>query len=490
MKFLPKIYAKYISLFLVLLIILSAVGVATVNSAENESTEYNLITYNKELYENNKEACDRLYEGLCNRQDQIWFSDLKLTKTQMGYLFKTVLRKYPELFYVNHNQYGVGSYGTYADLVVPYYRFDSDQISAKQEEFNRCAQKLIAGLTPDMSEYDRALIIHDRLAIHCKYLDEDGDGHITAYDAIVDGNANCQGYTSSYSYLLSLAGVRSEIVESSEMYHIWNKVCIDGEYYNVDLTWDDPIPDKAGYAKHKYFLLSDEEIMKADSETGTPHYGFDFASYKSDSKKYDNSLLRQRNTRVCIVGGKYYEIDNMGGSENFRSLLEFDPEANTETTVCTFDYKWMSGTGGHWRNSYMSLDENNGILYYNTPDSICFFDPATSDTGIVAQLDTSEGDCYGMEIKDGKIYAYFGADPNTEWTGRYISDCILFSAVINPGDVNEDGTLDISDATEIQKYLCGNLSFDDRQKTAADYNKDRIIDIADTTAIQKSMVGM
>lgn len=58
------------------------------------------------------------------------------------------------------------------------------------------------------------------------------------------------------------------------------------------------------------------------------------------------------------------------------------------------------------------------------------------------------------------------------------------------GDVNNDWTLSVTDATYIQKYLVGDTEeFSVRQFLNGDYNKDNSISVLDATAIQKQLVG-
>lgn len=58
------------------------------------------------------------------------------------------------------------------------------------------------------------------------------------------------------------------------------------------------------------------------------------------------------------------------------------------------------------------------------------------------------------------------------------------------GDVNLDGKVNISDATEIQKYLAGSVEFSEVRKLNADVNDDGNITVTDATAIQKMIVGI
>ena len=58
------------------------------------------------------------------------------------------------------------------------------------------------------------------------------------------------------------------------------------------------------------------------------------------------------------------------------------------------------------------------------------------------------------------------------------------------GDVNMDGKINISDATEIQKGIAGLVSLSDYQDKLADANSDSKTNIADATHIQKFVAGL
>ncbi len=42
--------------------------------------------------------------------------------------------------------------------------------------------------------------------------------------------------------------------------------------YHVDTTWDDPVPNRPGVVRHKYFMLSDEEIGRDHSDWTIVNY--------------------------------------------------------------------------------------------------------------------------------------------------------------------------------------------------------------------------
>lgn len=131
-----------------------------------------------------------------------------------------------------------------------------EETALAKQKYDSAADKLIAGITPDIPEFERELILHDRLADHIAY--EDGDRVHDAYGALINGKAVCEGYTKAFQYLLQKVGIQSFMATGTGNgdLHAWNIVRIDGKYYNVDLTWDDQKSDII----YTYFNITDEEI--------------------------------------------------------------------------------------------------------------------------------------------------------------------------------------------------------------------------------------
>lgn len=492
-----KTYRKlksFTAFILAFIIVFSFIAVPPCNVVFAAEADDEYITYNKNLYEKNKELCDRIADGMKNFEEQIYIGDFKITsKAGAGYIMKTVIRKHPELFFVDATKYMMGSDGTYIAVICPIYLTDKQTAHSQIDEFNFKVSQYLSKINGDMNEFEKAVVLHDELALNCRYAESDGVIAVSAYDAIVNGEANCQGYSEAYSYLLSLVGIYSEIVESSAMYHIWNKVRIDGSYYNVDLTWDDAVPDKAGHVSHKYFLLSDSALISGVDDIAG-HYGFDYAYYKSADKKYDGRLFHEFDTKLCFVGNECYVVDNKYNSKYEKCLLKYYEKSDTADVIRRFDYRWKSGETSYWRGGFMSLDEYGGLLYFNSPDRIYSYHIKNEEVNEFSAVDTSYGDCYGVRVSDGTIYAAVSKTPNEERTLILAGKCPASQDITKPeillGDVTQDGVISISDATAVQKYSADLETLSENQLIAADFNGDGVINVIDSTAIQKSIAGL
>ena len=150
----------------------------------------------------------------------------------------------------------------------------------EEEELDEAARALLDQVDLSLSDAAIALQLHDLLIDTAWYNIEAGadDYAHTAYGALVEdssgnpGGALCDGYALAYEYLLQRAGVTSTMVcgyagssEDDTEKHAWNLVQLDGDWYEVDATWDDLdfllSPDEEGYDLLAE-ALSDEDYMR------------------------------------------------------------------------------------------------------------------------------------------------------------------------------------------------------------------------------------
>ncbi len=83
--------------------------------------------------------------------------------------------------------------------------------------------------------------------------------------AILHGKAVCQGYAEAFSCFMDALGIECEMIRGTANNgngiwagHAWNKVELDGVWYYIDVTWDDPLPDRGDQVYwYKYYLITD-----------------------------------------------------------------------------------------------------------------------------------------------------------------------------------------------------------------------------------------
>ena len=132
-----------------------------------------------------------------------------------------------------------------------------------------------------------------------------GDSFIAT---IIDGKGVCGDYARTYEWLLKLENIKSRYISTGDIGdHAWNQICVNGKWYNVDVTYNDT--DNAAFAK--YFMKSDNY-----SHDGENHPFADkthAVKYRSGDGEYP----------VTATATDYdnYDWSSFAQSEQFKSLI-------------------------------------------------------------------------------------------------------------------------------------------------------------------------
>ena len=188
----------------------------------------------------------------------------------------------------------IGAVGKQAEAIHVNYQYTPEEAAEKREQDAKeqaAVDSAIASCVTDgMSDYEIAKALHDYLALNNEYDMRYYSGGMprisyTAYGALVNRTSVCAGYALAYERLMDQVGIPCEYVTgmTTRGSHAWNIVQIDGEWYHVDVTWDDPTPDREGYVRYKYFLKSDKAMSR-------DHVSSE-ASHTCTSTKYDNVTI-------------------------------------------------------------------------------------------------------------------------------------------------------------------------------------------------------
>lgn len=126
------------------------------------------------------------------------------------------------------------------------YYMDRREREKVEEMCEMLAQEL-----SDKSDYEKIKAVHDHIILNCEYsLFSNGP-----YNCLYNGKACCNGYALAFQMIMDSCDVECQYVTSTN--HAWNTVCLDGVWYNMDLTWDDGEGKEVLYTN---FLKSNAEF--------------------------------------------------------------------------------------------------------------------------------------------------------------------------------------------------------------------------------------
>lgn len=82
--------------------------------------------------------------------------------------------------------------------------------------------------------------------------------------------------------------------------HAWNIVKIEGKWYQIDVTWDDPVPDIPERIGYDYFLIPDKIMRENHTWNSSDYPDWDFIwDYSKDWNYY--KLKKKGDYSVIII---------------------------------------------------------------------------------------------------------------------------------------------------------------------------------------------
>ena len=157
--------------------------------------------------------------------------------------------------------------------------YDRNKIDSKLnliESIRDAMEKQLEGY----SDYEKIRQVHNWLIENVEY-DEyfEAEEPYSISGALTEGKAVCEGYARSFKYILDeleipcilVSGTGTNSNGETES-HAWNYVLLEGEWYAVDVTWDDPVIIGSGYVSndiyYENFLKGQNTFFRNHTEDG------------------------------------------------------------------------------------------------------------------------------------------------------------------------------------------------------------------------------
>lgn len=190
-----------------------------------------------------------------------------------------ILQEYPNIDYGYNGASGnIISYSDgFAKMIIDVkYEYSKDKMIEMKKLTEEKAKNIVGNLIEgkNMSDYEKELALHDYLVNNSKYdkrlytKDMPYESY-TDYGVLVKGTGVCSSYARAMYRLLNLAGIECIYVTGytndgyKKVAHAWNIVKIDGEYYHLDATFDDPIVYTGeDVITHNYFNINDKKMVQ------------------------------------------------------------------------------------------------------------------------------------------------------------------------------------------------------------------------------------
>lgn len=257
---------------------------------------------------------------LKNLATEIDVSSYRIPDSDIYSLYEDLLNSHPELFYMESTLFWDCS-GDYVSTIKPSYQSPVSEIPSRVAAFNQSVDKVVKYAGKASTIEGKLVLINDYLCANFAY---DVNLNIMSVDQFfAQGKGVCQAYALAYKVVLDRLGIPNTIATSTPMSHVWNVVLVNGNWYHVDVTWNDPESDVPYRAYHDYLLLSDAAI------TALNHHSWE-TSVTCTSTAYDDYLWRSIDSSIPVIGNTMYYTHQKSGTTFAFSSYNFSTGASEE----------------------------------------------------------------------------------------------------------------------------------------------------------------
>ena len=201
-----------------------------------------------------------------------YINDINTLTAYNGAEFKKVISTLNNFVhpYNSSNNVKISYGGDYKIGITINRAYTQDEIN----EINNKVDKILSeNVNNNMPPKEKIRAIHDYIIDHTEYdklkyenKNDDTYKSNTAYGVLIEGYGTCNGYADAMEIFLDKMNIINYKISNEE--HIWNLVYLDGKWYHLDLTWDDPISD-ININRDTYFLINTKTLEKINDGTHT-----------------------------------------------------------------------------------------------------------------------------------------------------------------------------------------------------------------------------
>lgn len=183
-------------------------------------------------------------------------------------------------------------------------------------EFEAKVNAIVASAKKISGLYGKVYAVHNYIVDKTDY-DLKAPMCRSAYACLIGKRAVCAGYARAFMVIMERLGIPCGYVRGysrdTHEKHGWNYVCLEGEYYFIDLTWDDPVIRGGGNKRSmEFFCITTQELLKthipADPKLIPVCKGTKYNYYRYNRfylERYDFKALLPIATAQLKIGKKF-----------------------------------------------------------------------------------------------------------------------------------------------------------------------------------------
>ena len=230
----------------------------------------------------------------------------------------------PHLIWLKDYYYSTKKNGGYGSIRFTYHTNLVKDRAGSLQKMDDYLKPMLTKASKLSSDVAKVKYVHDWLI----YNTSDGianDSNIYyhgAYAAIVDKQGVCQAYSYAFEYCMQKLGIQSAVVDGTTWcgeHHAWNMVKVGGDWYELDIYWDDLYTKAEKDFSYTYFMQTTASLKNLDSYNGVSR----------------TRLSRTGSNLLPTAKGTKYSPDNYSytNGTNFSDLVRKSVTSKSNRTV-------------------------------------------------------------------------------------------------------------------------------------------------------------
>ncbi len=280
-----------------------------------------------QMNDKEKQIYSLLKTAVLKCENQIDLSQIRINTDDALLAIYRFKADYPQYFWVSHSI--AFTYSGRKDIVSSVFLFytdgasvdyleeargnyqivikaDRQKIAERQKEVNAVIEDVISNIDVGWSDYRKERYIHDYIAKNMVYDNDAAENPYQSenflkpafdiYSGFIGKTGVCEAYSKMFQVLCYAVGINA--TQITGVNHMWNAVLLDGEWYQVDVTFDDSETSGPAHngVRYNYFNLSGDKMAAdgyhtPDGMLYVPNCTSDKYSLKGTTGKNSNNLF-------------------------------------------------------------------------------------------------------------------------------------------------------------------------------------------------------
>lgn len=283
----------------------------TSENTQSHNIDYGNVNIDKFFYNQLEEPAKIIYKAFESNKEQMKSGNFQVElgnsfddilngvggSDELGKYYQSAIEAYtydnPDVFYLSPNKIYLNmetiqrgnrtSYNVYINNGTQNNYFIDEfssmsQVNEALNQINIIRDELISKRTGN--NVNDIKMVHDYLVDNTIYDTSLSKPNIyNMYGALINKEAVCEGYARAFKYIMDgmnipcvLAIGQGTNSKGQTENHAWNYIEVNGAWYAIDCTWDDPVVQGGGIvsqtSKYKYFLRGSNEFLKDHTPSG------------------------------------------------------------------------------------------------------------------------------------------------------------------------------------------------------------------------------